>query len=351
MAVQPPRWLWNLDQLVERATTTTPTTHLIDTAIKKVAAIFRPLPGREIAEVGVLCTAVVGTPPALEARLESVVAALPSGTLLAPTARGVFTPQAANWHWIRLEASHAPADPLIAVVIGWSSGTVGTANSATLSLRAGGAFAASNLCPLSHSGTAWTTHAGNVPVIAIRYRDGTLHPGLPPLRSVTTLILGTTTTPTEVGNRFQVDAGLTIDALGAVVRLPSGSGAQLTLYRPDGSTLVAPPPLLAGRDLVSTSNQGMTVLPVADTRLSRFETVLLGLRGTMATGCQTVKLSFVDAAARESAVGRTWWVQRTGTGAWQEDLAAVAALVPRVIAYDTTGGWRRHPGLTGGLPG
>jgi hypothetical protein len=178
-----------------------------------------------------------------------------------------------------------------------------------------------------------------------------LHPGLPPLRSVTALILGTTTTPTEVGNRFQVDAGLTIDALGAVVRLPSGSAAQLTLYRPDGSTLVAPPPLLAGRDLVSTSNQGMTVLPVADTRLSRFETVLLGLRGTMATGCQTLKLNFVDAAARESAVGRTWWVQRTGTGAWQEDLAAVAALVPRVIAYDTTGGWRRHPGLTGGLPG
>lgn len=351
MPIQPPRWLWNLDQLVERATTATPTTHLLDTALKKVAAIFRPLPGREIAEVGVLCTAVVGTPPVLEVRLESVTAALPTGTLLAPTARGVFTPQPANWHWIRLEASHAPVEPLVAVVVGWSSGTVGTANSATLSLRAGGAFAAANICPLSHSGTAWTAHTGNVPVVAIRYRDGTLHPGLPALRSVASLTLGTSTSPTEVGNRFQPEAALTIDALGGVVRFPTGSAAQVTLYRADGSTLAAPPALLATRDLVTNSSLGMTVLPIGDLRLTRFEPLCLALRGTAATGCQTLKLNFVDATAREAAVGRTWWVQRTGNGAWQEDLAAVATLVPRVTAYDTAGGWRRHPGLTGGLQG
>lgn len=351
MPVQPSRWLWNLDQLVERSTTTSPGTHVIDTAAKKIATIVRPLPGREIAEVGLLCTAVTGVPPVLEARLESLAGALPGGTLLSASARGVFTPQAGTWHWTRLESPHAPGDPLVAVVVGWSGGPVGTANSATLSLRGGGAFAPANICPLSHNGTTWTTHTGNVPVLALRYHDGKLHPGLPALRAVTSVVVGSTTNPGEVGNRHQIVAGLTVDALGAMLRLPAGSSAQLLLYRADGATLAAPPALVAGRDLVSTSLPGLTVLPIPETRPAALEPWVLAVRGLTVTGVQVLKLSFADAATREAAVGAIWWVQRTGTGAWQEDQTAVAAILPRISSFDTAGGWRRHPGLTGGLQG
>lgn len=351
MPTQPPRWHWNIEQLIERTAVTTLTGHLIDATTKKIAVVLRPLPGREIAEVGLLCQTVTGIAPTLEARLEGVTGSLPSGSLLAPTARGVCTPVAGTFHWVPLEAPLAPAEGVISVVVGWSAGTVGAAHSATLAVRGGGALAAGNLCPCSHNGTTWTAHLGNIPLLALRYRDGTLHPGLSALRSCQTLSFAANSAPSEVGNWIEPATRVTVDALGLSLRLPSGSAAQGGLYRGDGTLWENPPALLAGRDLSSTSLWGLTVLPIPPRELAVGEPVILAARGTTSVGFQTLKLTFVDAAAREAAVGRQWWVQRNGTGAWQEDRSAVAPCALRVSAWDNAGGWRRHPGMTGGLRG
>ncbi|MCY2966689.1 MAG: hypothetical protein NT069_24180 [Planctomycetota bacterium] len=355
MSALVPRWLFNLEQCVDRTAAVAITTFLFDAGTKRFATVFRPIPGKTISHMGIYCSTLVGAPPVFEVRLESVAAGTPSGTLLAPDARGAFTPAATAWSWVPFDAGYTPTSgAAISAVVAWSTGTIGAANSATFNFRLASAFAGANPWPTSNSGTAWTASNGTIPILGIRYSDGTIHPGIAPLRTATLATFATNSSPNEVGNRFISPAGLTIDAIGVLTRLVASGQATLRLYDDAGTQLagIDAQPIDALKDSAATSAIGTIVAQIAPLDLSAGTRYVCAVRPTNTVGCYQCKLTFADAASRAAFFGDAWWVQRTGTGPWTEDLTSVAVISPRMSAINIPPqNVQRHPGMCGGLNG
>ncbi|HBH54372.1 MAG TPA: hypothetical protein DDY91_21005 [Planctomycetaceae bacterium] len=353
----PPRPLLPLDLLADRSTSPAITGFTIDAATKRAGVLFRPTPQQSISQIGLFVQQIVGTPPTCEVRLETVVNGSPSGALVAPTARGVFTPQANTWTWVSLEAPCTPATGAsLAALVAWSAGTVGTTSSATFALRYPACFAGQNPSVVQYTGTAWSPVAGVLPLVVPRHVDGSLLPGCAAIRGVTWQLLTSTGNPTEVGNRFVVPFDASLDALCTCTRLPAGGRANLRLLTETGVTLASldSQPLDALVDLVSTSAAGVMQAPVNSCNVTAGSSCLITQGALTTGGCHVARITFADAASREALCGPMWWVQRQGTGAWSEDLASVAALSPRVSAVNVSAGAGRsprHPGMSGGMVG
>lgn len=349
------RLLFNLDQVIDRTAAPVITTFVIDSTTRRCAAHFRPLPGKTLTDLGVYCSAIAGAPPVYEARLETLTANFPSGNLVAPEARATFTPAAGAWYWLPLNAPYTPvaSDPL-AVVVAWSSGTVSSTSSATFHYRLSLAMAGASPCPTSFNGASWTSNTGSAPLLAVRYHDGSVHPGLAAVRSVSFTPFNSASSPNEVGNRFVVPARLTADGVALFTRMLAGAQQQVRLYDPTGVQLTDDGKTLldAARDVPSAGATATVQVPVAPVELSEGAVCLCSQRPVSASNSYQGKLTFADAASRFALLGDAWWVQRTGGGAWIEDVTSAAMIAPRVSSFSgLPAGSPRHPGMCGGLVG
>jgi len=353
----PPRPLLPLDLLGDRNTAPAITGFTIDAATKRAGTLFRPLPQQAISHIGVYFPQIAGIPPTCEMRLETVVNGSPSGTLVAPTARGTVAPQANTWVWVPLDTPCLPATGAsLAALLAWSSGTVGTTNSATFGLRFPACFAGQNPSVVQYNGTAWSPVTGVLPLVVPRHADGSLLAGCAAIRSVTWQLITSTGNPTEVGNRFVVPFDATLDALCTCTRLPGTGRSTLRLLTETGTTLASldAQPLDALVDIVSTSAAGMVQAPVIPCQVTAGSNALITQGALTTGGCYVARVTFADVASREALCGPMWWVQRQGNGAWSEDLTSVAALSPRVSAMNVSAGAGRsprHPGMSGGMVG
>ena len=360
MAWLPRRPLLPLDLVASPTAPPAITGFVLDAPTKRAGTLFRPLPNLPLSQVGLFCQQSVGVPPTCEVRLETVLNnGVPTGNLAGPATRAVFTPQANTFQWIPLEAPFTPTSgSSLALLVGWSAGTVGTSNSATFALRLPVCWAGQNPSVLQFNGTAWSPLGGVLPLVVPRHADGSLLPGTAALRSVSWSVLTNTGNPTEVGNRFVAPCDATIDALCVATRLPTGGRATLRLRTDTGTSLASldSQPLDAAGDLASTGIAGVVQAPVPACAISAGAAYICSQQSLTAAGSYIAKLTFADAAAREALFGPAWWVQRVGTGAWVEDPTSVAALSPRVSAWSVPspaggGGLPRHPGMCGGLVG
>ena len=359
MAWLPRRPLLPLDLVADRAANPALTGFAIDAATKRAGTLFRPLPNLPLSQVGLLCQQVVGTPPTCEVRLETVLNGVPTGNLAGPATRATFTPQANTFQWIPLESPFTPATgSSLALLVGWSAGPVGTANSATFALRLPACWSGQNPSVLQYNGTTWTPVGGVVPLVVPRHADGSLLPGTAALRSVNWILLTNPGNPSEVGNRFVAPCDATLDALCTATRLPTGGRATLRLWTDTGALLASldSQPLDASTDLATTAASGVVQAPVTPCPISAGGVYVCSQQSLTSAGSYFAKLTFADAAAREALFGPAWWVQRTGTGGWVEDLTSVAAISPRVSAWSVPspaggGGLLRHPGMCGGMFG
>ncbi len=359
MAWLPRRPLLPLELVADRVANPTLTGFVIDAATKRAGLLFRPLPHLAISQVGLLCQQVAGTPPTCEVRLETVLNGVPTGTLAGPATRATFTPQANSFPWIPLESPFTPTTGnSLALLVGWSAGAVGTANSATFALRLAACWAGQNPSVLQFNGTTWTPVGGVLPLMVPRHADGSLLPGTAALRSVSWLLMTNTGNPSEVGNRFVAPCDGTLDALCTATRLPAGGRATLRLWTDTGTLLASldSQPLEATVDLANAAASGVVQAPIVPCAISAGDVYVSSQQSLTAAGSYIAKLTFADAASREALFGPAWWVQRTGTGSWVEDPASVAAISPRVSAWSVPspvggGGLPRHPGMSGGMVG
>jgi hypothetical protein len=359
MAWLPRRPLLPLELVANPTSPPTLTGFTLDAATKRAGTLFRPLPNLPLSQVGLLCQQIVGVPPTCEVRLETVLNGTPTGNLAGPATRAVFTPQANTFQWIPLEAAFTPTTgSSLALLVGWSAGTIGTANNVTIALRLPSCWSGQNPTVLQYNGTTWTPVGGMLPLVVPRHADGSLLPGTAALRSVNWTVLTTTGNPTEVGNRFIAPGDFTMDALCAMTRLPAGGRATLRLWTEAGTqvTSLDSQPLEASPDVPTTASSGVVQAPVTPCALSAGVAYICSQQSLTAAGSYIAKLTFADAAAREALFGPAWWVQRQGTGVWVEDPTSVAALSPRVSAWSVPipnggGGLPRHPGMCGGMVG
>lgn len=183
-------------------------THIIDASTDQVEFIFASETTDAITHLGVRVSAVT-SPPVLIISLQGVDASgVPDGTIKGggSPASATFTP-AAGWTWVALANSYTPTNrgEVLAIVVAYSSGTVGASNTATLYLGYSGInwkfpyAIGNNAGARTLSTTGW-------PVFG--YRTASARYGTPVVAPATVAYNSGTGTADEYGMKFTVPTSL-----------------------------------------------------------------------------------------------------------------------------------------------
>jgi hypothetical protein len=112
----------------------TPATAILDASGDKIGGVFMAQKDGTIDRLAAYCTAVAGSVPSYDFRLESVTNGFPSGSLIAANTNGGQVPTATTLHLVTMTASHiVAAGDLVAMVLNSASAT--GANNATFNGR------------------------------------------------------------------------------------------------------------------------------------------------------------------------------------------------------------------------
>lgn len=216
---------------------------LLDAAGDRMAAVLIAPKAGTIDRLACWCTAVAGTVPSYDFRLEGVSAAAPTGSLIGTNTSGSFTPAASTLHVITMTASHvvAAGDP-VAILLNSASAT--GANNATFQTRN-----SSNDNPIATFGSrfpqtltdlsvgTWTEQSG-LAVMSPVYTDGSYFPFVIPRVTAGTHDFNSGSTPDERGIRWtQPITGMCHGAAIYVRNIVASSDFKIQLYNTSSDTV------------------------------------------------------------------------------------------------------------------
>jgi hypothetical protein len=212
------------------------TTSVLDGPGDKLGGRFVAQKDGTINRIACYCTAV-SSPVSTDARLESIAAGFPSGSLIAANTSGSFTPTAATLHLVTLTASYAvQAGELLATVL--NAPTAGASNTQTFNVRqtttlelgtGGSGYLYPGSCQDLSAGV-WSSLSGH-PCIVPVYSDGTYMARCVPNSTSNTHDINNGSNPDERGNRWTQP--VTADCIGAWFRfrqLTAGANWNIKLY-------------------------------------------------------------------------------------------------------------------------
>ncbi len=203
----------------------------LDASGDKVAIVGYAHKTGTIDRIDCYVTAITGTPPTYEARLESISSNAPSGSLIAANTNGTVTPVATGLKSIALTSSYAVAagDPICAV-IEYSAGTVDGSNNASVGYRTTGAMATNGPVGFSNTGS-WAT-SGYAAALSWRYSDGEYATGVQMIITAGNATFNSGSTPDEHANLWVPPGNITV--AGVLARFRSygtgGASSEILLY-------------------------------------------------------------------------------------------------------------------------
>lgn len=326
-------------------------TFRINASNLKVAANFRAL-GKQITAVGVNCDAV-GSPPLLQVDLQSLSGSSPGGAILggASPASATFTP-AAGFQWVTLANAYTPAlGDLIAAVCEYSSGTVGVANYADFNVRVGN-HPLCEPCPMTFSGTTWSSSVNQCPMVCVQYSDGTVQPLMCGATANANIDFSSGSNPNEYGIAFAAAGNFTIDGVIVGVK-PGGTftgvvcvydGSSNPLVGFDNTTVTA-------ADTNGGSGFNLVHVPLTPLALVAGATYYIGWKATTANTIRVQKQVYSDINTKRACFGDASFVSRQGSGAWTQDNNSICVMSPTISAISAGGAGRLllNLGMTGGL--
>lgn len=268
-----------------------------------------------ITHVGLVITAIVGSPPSYTIALVALGGdGFPSAGNYGGSTPGTLTPSATGWVWIPLATpASAQAGNMVAAIIKPGGTAPNSSNYISVPYQGamGGGIANVGIMRFS---TAWLSLSGLGPM-AVRYDDGTIW-GLAASQYSPNSNIATNTNPDEVGNLFSLPCSAV--CTGARVAISStGSNAPFQVRLYDASDAVVASATVT--DIDHVQDYGLidlfwdpVSLPAGNYRL----TVL----PTSTTTIRVGGLQFISADARKApilpAAGNWQRTHRTDEGAW-----------------------------------
>lgn len=319
----------------------------LNSSTLKSGAFFRSI-GKQITKVR-LNFASVATPPVYQVSLQGLSAKVtPSGTDLgggSPTLT-TFTPVAGSQD-ITLTNAYTPTlGDDVAIVVEYSSGTIGASNHAVLNIRIG-TNTAQNPGILSFNGTSWTGTSGQQTPTSAIHSDGSLPLYMGTITAISSIDFNNASTTKEYGIHFIPDVNYSINNLLVQTAGNAGNG-KLTIY--DGSNTV-----LTGSDNVTTTQtdyngsptEGWCIVPITSLTLSAGSDYYLAYSPTSASNIRVRKITFADQAGKEAIFGSANFVQRNtiGSGAWTEDAASFCEMSLFSNGLSGSGGGSSYTGF------
>jgi hypothetical protein len=194
---------------------------------------------------------------------------------------------------------------------------------------------------LQQVGAGWAKGTNTVPLLAIRYSDGTYYPidGAFPWSGFTTLSLGLNTTPDEVGNRFSLPFDAKVGGVWVRRQSTATRDVLVRLYDSDG-TVFANGSVLEDGDLGTGATRYVTLpaeIPLKANTVYRATCVMQQPVGLNFYGADVASAPVLNAVAGGQQM---YWTQRTDGGAWT-DVLTRRMLMGLLLTDINTGGVSR----------
>lgn len=308
---------------------TTLGTMVLDGSTDAAAALLQANKAGSIDRLGLCITAVDGTPPTYDIRLESLTANEPSGSLIAANTNKTFTPVATGWTWYTMTAARTVAEgDKLAVVVNYNTGTIDASNRITvphyMNLTNFNWPYGSDTTTLA----SWTERPGP-PIIAARYSDGEVVLGSMPFTGQPSAnTFDNADTPDEIGIKWvQPFTGDCVGASLAVFRpAATGSTFDIVLYDSADNVLAS----FSGVEAGSTAVNRRVRCFWDGVTLTSGETYRLVLKPTHASN--TVQFYDFVCPDSDSLTACGWTgvskTTRTDAGAWTDTSNAFATIAP-----------------------
>lgn len=332
----------------------TPTGWALNNANDYLAGIVRFHKAGTIDRIACYCTVASDPAPSVDARLETVVGAVPSGTLKAGGASASFSPTALAINLVNLTTPfNVAVNELAACVLNAPLATPSVAasfhyrmNPSRLGSYVG--WLPSGLAKVDGAAT-WTPNG--VATIVPVYSDGTYVPLMVPYAGNSQTTFGTTSTPDERGNRFtQPGRKRCIGCRVAVRFINANCAFKIHLYplSPNSASPIAESAVVDyATHAINTSSLGtIEVFFPTPVWLEDGTEYRITMVPTTSFGPAIYSQTYLSAQARAACFhGCTTTRTRTGDGndgAWTDDATKIEAITPLYDQEDTGGG--------GGIP-
>lgn len=332
-------------------------TQVLDAAGEGIGVQFRASLTDSINRIYGYCSAVAGTSPVYEARIETIDAnGLPTGTLVAGSAAQTFTPEDSTAFAITFSSPAAlTAGTHYALVIQHSSGAIGGSDNATFNYTISSILDGSLApTPVVNTGAGWGTSAAlNISCLGVQYDSTTdkfVLGNCPCIDMAQEGVWSSASNPDERGALFTVP--ITIDIIGCTIPFRiSGTTADfnVSLYSGDSS---------ADTDLLERQSFDASFMTVfgwngfsvefnpAHT-LSPGNNYRIALEATGAGDIRMRSGLFATQALKESVFGSPLAkTTRDGRGTWTNALAEMITIRPwfeNAQAGGGGGGGRSYP--------
>lgn len=211
-------------------------TYALSGSTLKVAGIFQAHKTGTIDRIG-FYVIKTGTSPTYDFRLESLSSVRPSGSLAAANTNLTNAPSATGWAEVTLTSSYSvTAGECLAVVCGYSSGTINGSNYCDVGRYHNGFGTSSMPMSLYYNGASWNADVQPC-VCSARYSTGEYIPMTCPMTAVTYDDFASNSTPDEVGVMFTAPAAIDLCGLRVFCQLyNSGGHFAASLYAGSSST-------------------------------------------------------------------------------------------------------------------
>lgn len=329
---------------------------ILDGSGDTIAGIFKATQAGTLDKIESWVTAITGTSPTYDARLESLSAGLPSGSLIAANTNLTWQPSGTGLQSQTLTASRVVAiNDLFAAVIRYSAGTINASNAATFKQRATitnpDGWMPRAMQDLSAG--SWS-YANSLPTITPRYSDGSYPLLVNHTGASTTRTFSNASNPKERGNRFTSPHSFYCHGARIWIRkTTAGANFDVILYDPSDSVL-ASASVTANNELNNTSDtQYHYVYFSSAVLLTSGLTYRLAVAPTTANTLALSEITYSNADARKSQHFEQYTTTKSSGNVWSDDTTSAHRITPLVDDYaaGAAGGLMRHPGMVGGLAG
>jgi len=309
----------------------------LDAAGDKVAMVGRAHKTGTIDRIDCYVTAITGTPPTYEARLESIASNEPSGSLIAANRNGTFTPVSTGLKSITLTSPYAvTADDPLCAVIEYSSGTVDGSNNATIGYRTTGDMAANGPVGMSNTGS-WASSL-SAAALSWRYSDGEYVTGVQMITSDDSVTFNSGSTPDEHANLWVPPGGITIAGVLALIRTygTGGSSPQIILYD-SGDSVLGTITIDATKTPSTSARVGHFFFAGGPVELSGGSTYRFAFKPD-GNNIQIADVDYANADALIAGNGGLSKSTRVGAGGWADDDTVAYKLWPLATTIPAGGG-------------
>lgn len=310
------------------------------------AGLFIPVAGKTITHIVCYCKVATGS-PVIDAQLETVSSYTPTGTLIATgaalTGQSVAIDTAYEFALATPYVVPTGATTMLAAVLRYVSGTA-----VNFEYRNNGENTANPRCV--HNVGAGAVQTVNLPLIGIKYSDGSYHGGIPVGASgLIATSINSGTTPDEVGNRFT--SQITTYCVGIKVNVrfnPAGGSMRLRIYSATDSdtpnaVLTTDSELTASDISSATATQGYVYLPIANpVLLVKGNTYFFTIASMNGTNILYQNITWRSEAMKGACVDDLTFVSRSNdTGDFTVDTLKHVSITPIISVGSSSGGRNR----------